>query len=60
MTIRKKALGLTAVAVAAVLALDRLQQHRWQEGGRFRRRRGGRHRSTRAAAAGRLPTPRVT
>ena len=29
MTIRRKALGLTAVAVAAALALGRLQQHRW-------------------------------
>ena len=58
MTIRKKALGLTAVAVAAALALAGLQQHRWRgrqfqpprpppgTGGTGRRWRGCRHPAT--------------
>ena len=33
MTIRKKALGLAAVAVVAVLALAACSSDRWQEGG---------------------------
>ena len=58
MTIRKKAVGLTAVAVAAALALTALQQHRWRADGVERTEAVRLGRS--AAAAAPSPTPRTT
>ena len=60
MTIRKKALGFTAIAVVAARGAGRLQLNRRQEGGRVRCSRCRRHRCSRRRRSGCRHTPQLT